>query len=87
MDRRIVFFLTFVITLTSICLVTLASLYFNRSVFETVLYAVATMWIMGVASQLLLQNLNMRGIAGFDAITCFPVGHNFIGFFRYFGSK
>lgn len=57
MDRRIIFFLVFVITLTSTLLVTAVSLFTKQPAFDTVLYALATMWIMGIVTQLLLQNL------------------------------
>jgi hypothetical protein len=57
MDRRIVFFLVFVITLLSTLLVATICMLTKQSMIESVLYTLATMWIMGVVSQLLLQNL------------------------------
>ena len=57
MDRRIVFFVVFVITLVSTVLVFSICLLAHQPIFETTLYSVVTMWIMGIVSQLLLQNL------------------------------
>lgn len=57
MDRRVIFFLVFIITLVSTALVAGVCLLTKQPALDTVLYSVITMWIMGVVSQLLLQNL------------------------------
>lgn len=57
MDRRIVFFLVFVITLLSTLVVAGVCLLMRQPLVDTVLYSLAAMWIMGIVSQLLLQNL------------------------------
>lgn len=57
MDRRIVFFLVFIITLVSTICVSGVCLIMRQPWVDTVLYSLAAMWIMGIVSQLLLQNL------------------------------
>ena len=57
MDRRVVFFLVFVVTFVSTALVAGVCLITRQPALDTVLYSMITMWIMGVVSQLLLQNL------------------------------
>lgn len=57
MDRRVVFFFVFMITLCSTLLVAFVCFFTGQSAVESVLYTLATMWVMGVISQLLLTNL------------------------------
>ena len=57
MDRRILFFIVFIFTLTSTALVTVVCILTEQRVMDTVLYSLATMWITGIISQLLVQHL------------------------------
>lgn len=57
MDRRIVFFAVFVITLISTLLVFAVSIYTQQTLMTTVVYGMVTMWLMGIISQVLLQHL------------------------------
>lgn len=57
MDRRIVFFGVFLITLISTLLVCGVCLYSGQTALTTALYSLVTMWLMGIASQILLQHL------------------------------
>ena len=57
MDRRIIFFIIFTITVVSTLLVTAVSIMSGQSWLYTVIYAVVTMWVMGIISQILMQNL------------------------------
>jgi uncharacterized membrane-anchored protein YitT (DUF2179 family) len=56
-DRRIIFIGTFFFTLFSTILVAFVSFATEQGMLYTVLYSLATMWITGVISQVLLQNL------------------------------
>lgn len=57
MDRRIVFFFVFIITVTSTVMVGAVCLLTGQSWLNTALYTLAAMWIMGIVSQLLLHNV------------------------------
>ena len=57
MDRRAIFVVVFFFTLLSTVLVAIASFLSGQSWLHIALYSLATMWIVGVLSQLLLQNL------------------------------
>jgi hypothetical protein len=57
MDRRSLFFLVFVFTLVSTILVAGISYFVGNTAFNTVIYALVTMWVVGIISQLLLQNI------------------------------
>lgn len=57
MDRRGLFFLVFVFTLVSTLLVAGISYFVGNTAFNTVIYALVTMWVVGIISQLLLQNI------------------------------
>jgi hypothetical protein len=57
MDKRIVFFIVFMITLLSTITAAVISILANKSWVDVVLYSLATMWIMGMLSQVLLQSL------------------------------
>ncbi|MCB1135025.1 MAG: hypothetical protein KDK78_02050 [Chlamydiia bacterium] len=57
MDRRIVFFSVMVFTLLSTLLVFAIGLVTGQTLLTAVIYALATMWLMGISSQILLQHL------------------------------
>ena len=60
MDKRILFLFVFIFTLFSTASVSFISLYMDHSWLDTVLYALATMWVVGVASQLLVHFLYLN---------------------------
>lgn len=57
MDRRIIFLAVFVITLFSTLTVGAVSYFVGQSWLRTVLFSLATMWIVGILSQVLITNL------------------------------
>lgn len=57
MDKRALFLFVFIFTLISTLAVSVISLYMEHSWLDTVLYALATMWVVGIASQLLVHFL------------------------------
>lgn len=57
LDRRAVFAIVFLFTLLSTVIVAAACLYFGQTATMTVVYSLATMWLVGVFSQILLHNL------------------------------
>lgn len=57
MDRRAVFVGVFLFTLISTLLVGGVCLYVGQGIYRSVVYAVVTMWVTGIVSQLALQNL------------------------------
>lgn len=57
MDRRIVFFMVFILTVITTIMVMGVALLAGQSWLHTVLYGLAAMWVMGIASQILLQTL------------------------------
>jgi hypothetical protein len=56
-DRRAIFVVVFFFTLLSTVLVAVVSFLSGQGWLHIALYSLATMWIVGVLSQLLLQNL------------------------------
>ncbi len=60
MDKRVNFFLVFAITFVSVIAVAFVSWLKGNSMLHTVLYSLATMWIMGIVSQLLIHNLYLN---------------------------
>lgn len=66
MDRRIIFVLVFFFTLTSTLLVGAVSLLSGQSWLTTALYSLATMWIMGIISQLVIQHLYLGIVKPMD---------------------
>lgn len=57
MDRRIVFLLVFTITLSSTLVVAFVSFWVGQSWLRTALFSLATMWVVGIISQVLFLNL------------------------------
>ena len=57
LERRTVFFLVFCITLASTVIAALVSYASGQTLLRTVLFSLATMWIMGIISQIALQGL------------------------------
>lgn len=57
MDRRVIFLMVFATTLFSTILVATVSLWAGQSWVRTALFSVATMWIVGILSQILFSNL------------------------------
>ncbi len=60
MDRRFIFFLVFCFTLGSTILVATVSIMTGQSWLNTVLYSLATMWIIGIASQVMMQHIYLK---------------------------
>ena len=57
MDRRILFFLVFSFTLLSTVIVLAICLATRQTWVATILYSLATMWVIGIVSQLSLHHL------------------------------
>lgn len=57
MDRRVLFTIVFLLTLISTLLVIVIGMLSNQKWLYTALYALGTMWIMGIVSQLLIKHL------------------------------
>ena len=57
MDTRFIFVLVFAITLFTTVLVAAVCLLMGQSLLSMTLYSVASMWITGITTQLLLQHL------------------------------
>lgn len=57
MDRRIIFFLVFTITLLCTILVAVVCFLTEQSMMDTAIYSLTSMWIMGIVTQLMLSNL------------------------------
>ena len=57
MHRSVVFLMVFFFTLMSTILVGVVSWMTGQGIFYTVIYSVATMWITGIVSQVLVLNL------------------------------
>lgn len=57
MDKRALFLFVFTFTAMSTLLVAFVSFWTGQRVLDTVLFSLATMWITGVVSQLLLQHV------------------------------
>ncbi len=60
MDQRHIFILVFLFTLISTCLVAAVSLFTGQGWLVTVLYALATMWIVGILSQVIFRHLYLQ---------------------------
>jgi hypothetical protein len=56
-DRRILFVVVFCLTLISTLLVAFVCIMTEQTGLHTILYSLATMWIMGIVSQVLLQHV------------------------------
>jgi uncharacterized membrane protein SpoIIM required for sporulation len=65
-DRRIIFLLVFIFTLASTVLVAVVSLMNDQGWIRTAIYSLATMWIVGVVSQLLIQHLYLSIVKPMD---------------------
>lgn len=57
MDKRALFFFVFCFTLMSTILVGLVCFWTEQSMLDTVLFSLATMWITGISSQLIVQHV------------------------------
>ncbi|SCA58793.1 hypothetical protein AB751O23_AP_00030 [Chlamydiales bacterium SCGC AB-751-O23] len=57
MDKRALFLIVFIFTLISTLLVAGISLYMGHNWLDIVLYSLATMWVVGIISQLLMHHL------------------------------
>lgn len=57
MDSRAVFFLTFMFTFFGTLLVASVCYFTGQGVIETVIFSVSSMWILGVSSLILIQNI------------------------------
>jgi len=57
MDKRALFLIVFIFTLISTLLVAGISLYMGHNWLDVVLYSLATMWVVGIISQLLMHHL------------------------------
>ena len=60
MERRIIFVLVFVFTIMSTLAVGVTCWLSGQNWFTTALYTIATMWITGIVSQLLIHNLYLN---------------------------
>jgi len=65
-DKRIVFLLVFLFTLVSTILVLFVCIATEQKWLTTVLYTLATMWLVGVLSQLLIQHLYLSIVKPID---------------------